>query len=33
MNAGIPCSDVAPANFDRFDDGIYQPGILTRPVK
>ena len=33
LNAGIPCSDVAPANFDRFDDGIYQPGILTRPVK
>ena len=33
LNAGIPCSDVAPANFGRFDDGIFQPGILTRPVK
>ena len=32
LNAGVSCSDVAPADFGRFDDGIYQPGILTRPV-
>ena len=31
-NAGIPCSEVTPSTFSRFDDGIYQPGILTRPV-
>ena len=33
LNAGVPCTDVTPLSFSRFDDGIYQPGILTRPVK
>ena len=33
LNAGVPCADVTPLSFSRFDDGIYQPGILTRPVK
>ena len=33
LNAGVPCAEVAPGSFARFDDGIYQPGILTRPVK
>ena len=32
LNAGVPCTDVTPLSFSRFDDGIYQPGILTRPV-
>jgi len=32
-HAGVPCREVEPASFADFDDGIYQPGILTRPVK
>jgi len=32
QNAGVPCAEVKPSSFSRFDDGIYQPGILTRPV-
>jgi beta-galactosidase len=32
-HAGVPCVDVGPGSFARFDDGIYQPGILTRPVE
>ncbi len=32
-NAGISCKDVVNRDFSAFDDGIYQPGILTRPVK
>lgn len=32
-HAGIPCRPVKAASFTAFDDGIYQPGILTRPVK
>ena len=32
-HAGVPCTEAAPGTFDRFDDGIWQPGILTRPVK
>jgi beta-galactosidase len=31
-NAGVPCADVSPSPTGRFDDGIWQPGILTRPV-
>ena len=33
LNAGVPCAETGPGSFARFDDGIYQPGILTRPVK
>lgn len=33
LNAGVPCTETGPGSFARFDDGIYQPGILTRPVK
>lgn len=32
-HAGVPCREVKSASFASFDDGIYQPGILTRPVK
>ena len=32
-HAGVPCREVESASFASFDDGIYQPGILTRPVK
>ena len=31
-NAGVPLGPVSAQSFEAFDDGIYQPGILTRPV-
>lgn len=31
--AGVPLHEVTEPVFGAFDDGIYQPGILTRPVK
>ena len=30
--AGLPLTEVSGPVFGAFDDGIYQPGILTRPV-
>ena len=31
-HAGVPMRLVEAGSFEAFDDGIYLPGILTRPV-
>ena len=33
QHAGVPMRPVESGSFEAFDDGIYLPGILTRPVK